>query len=401
MSEANLTAGGGGGVPIRSIAWFPHGTPDDVTIEGARYLKSGFIETDPAKFDAQIWGDTPGLLWTPFASAGIGGGTRRVMDIESNGAGNILIAVCDAVAEQDPRLLRSIDGGSNWTVFSSFVGLTGLGFSSVAYGASKFVIVGEQGKILTSPDGAAWTLRASNVTAGLFSVTFNGSMFVAVGQGVILTSPDGISWLPRTVPAALSGVIITNAEFGNNTWMVADQSGTVATAPADGSVWTLRPTPDISSGLFFDSETALFYAYGHRRAHSSADGLSWLVITTTDGPDNVSSVDTKMLKIGAYFYWVDSRFGALVRSKDLKAASPVYAAQATLTPNYPANPTWVKRLKNGKLLLSYYMGASNSLNLHQGNTAPFAGAVIRTAHDLPDVASSYSQASLPGYSRIS
>jgi hypothetical protein len=62
--------------------------------------------------------------------------------------------------------------------------------TGVAYGNNTFVAVGDDGTILTSPDGVSWTARTSETGYGLYGVTYGNGTFVAVGwYGTILTSP--------------------------------------------------------------------------------------------------------------------------------------------------------------------------------------------------------------------
>jgi len=50
--------------------------------------------------------------------------------------------------------------------------------------------VGEDGTILTSPDGVTWTPRTSGTSNDLNGVAYGNGTFVAVGEdGIILTSP--------------------------------------------------------------------------------------------------------------------------------------------------------------------------------------------------------------------
>jgi hypothetical protein len=47
--------------------------------------------------------------------------------------------------------------------------------------------------------GATWTLRNLGQPHNLFGVAYGNGLFVAVGNdGTILTSPDGVSWTQRT-----------------------------------------------------------------------------------------------------------------------------------------------------------------------------------------------------------
>ncbi|MBC7368370.1 MAG: hypothetical protein H7343_16430, partial [Undibacterium sp.] len=70
----------------------------------------------------------------------------------------------------------------------------------VAYAAGQWVAVGEQGTILTSPDGATWTPRASGFPArwlvgvGYGTPGGSGLWVVVGGSGLILPSPDAITW---------------------------------------------------------------------------------------------------------------------------------------------------------------------------------------------------------------
>ena len=73
----------------------------------------------------------------------------------------------------------------------------------VVWCGSQFVVVGEGGTILTSPDGEEWTQRDSGTEGWLRSVTWDGSKYVAVSGNTILTSPDGIAWKALTLEKTL------------------------------------------------------------------------------------------------------------------------------------------------------------------------------------------------------
>ena len=63
-----------------------------------------------------------------------------------------------------------------------------------------FVAVGDEGTILTSPDGTDWTSPSLDTPHAFEDVAFGDGFFVAVGvhpdtlDGVIFTSPDGSNW---------------------------------------------------------------------------------------------------------------------------------------------------------------------------------------------------------------
>src|SRR5437867_3697097 len=66
---------------------------------------------------------------------------------------------------------------------------------SVTFGGGRWVAVGEQGIIVTSTDGVTWTRRSSGSTRWLVGVGYGNGRFVAVGEaGMILISDDGATW---------------------------------------------------------------------------------------------------------------------------------------------------------------------------------------------------------------
>lgn len=76
----------------------------------------------------------------------------------------------------------------------SFIGL-GARYRSIATDGDVFVLCGEDGKILTSPDGASWTSRNSGTTELLFRIKYDENEFVCVGEnGVLLRSENGMDW---------------------------------------------------------------------------------------------------------------------------------------------------------------------------------------------------------------
>jgi len=84
-----------------------------------------------------------------------------------------------------------------------------LDLTGIAYSQNHFVTVGDQGIILTSSDGIAWTPQNSGTTAHLNGICFGQNCFVAVGvDGTILMSKDGSAWTqiqnPMPTPSLLA-----------------------------------------------------------------------------------------------------------------------------------------------------------------------------------------------------
>jgi hypothetical protein len=129
----------------------------------------------------------------------------------------------------------SVSVASAWTTLSL---PTTASLGSVVYGNGLYVVVGDSGKILTSPDLINWTIQTSGTTFFLISVAYGNSQFVAVGysavvsSGVILHSSDGINWAldsSGTSEGLYSVTTNGNGQFvavGNNGTIIFSSSGT-------------------------------------------------------------------------------------------------------------------------------------------------------------------------------
>ncbi len=98
--------------------------------------------------------------------------------------------------------------GADWSVWNKW--LTRENLNSVTWTGNQFVAVSGKGTILTSEDGETWEQRYFDSTITLNSVTWAGTQLIAagsffyfdtsgnaVGGTVIMTSPDGILWKVR------------------------------------------------------------------------------------------------------------------------------------------------------------------------------------------------------------
>jgi len=117
-------------------------------------------------------------------------------------------------------------------------------FNGVAWSGTQFVTVGSDfGHILTSPDGATWTLHIPGASNPLNGVAWGNNQFVAVGSGgAVLTSPDGVTWTSCNsgTTASLSDVIWASDRFvavGTGSVISTGLSNVVLTS-TDGANWT-------------------------------------------------------------------------------------------------------------------------------------------------------------------
>jgi len=148
----------------------------------------------------------------------------------------------------------------------------------IAYGNGQFVAAGGGPVILTSADGTNWThLFPGSASADLNGVGYGNGQFVAVGYGVgdtvqtILTSADGASWTERA-----SGTVgmLFGAAYGNGQFVVVGKYGAILTS-TDGATWTGRSSAasDLSGIAYGGGQ---FVAAGGGAIVTSADGTNWI-----------------------------------------------------------------------------------------------------------------------------
>ena len=167
------------------------------------------------------------------------------------------VAVANAEAyavDHDPNtavnVITSTDNGLTWTPTGKVDG-TNLNWSSVTYGAGKFVAVANTqiygvGRAMVSTDGLIWHLGGTEEN-GWTDVTYGkdgqgNDLFVAVANSGydtrVMTSPDGSTWTPQTPSSVKSWSSIT---YGNG-FFLALASGTMMTS-VDGVAWIERFAP--------------------------------------------------------------------------------------------------------------------------------------------------------------
>lgn len=140
---------------------------------------------------------------------------------------------------------------------------------SVAYAGGRFVTVGTGSRVLTSPDGIAWTPAATVPTATLLGVAGDGNQWVAVGfGGALFSSIDTTNWIQRNAATTvnLRGVASTAGGF-----IACGDAGTVTTS-FDGATWTAR-----NAGT-----TQNLNAVAHANGRYVAVGNAGTLMTSTD-----------------------------------------------------------------------------------------------------------------------
>lgn len=117
-------------------------------------------------------------------------------------------------------LVLPLPAQSTWTLVSPTSGSrppTTATLWGACYGRGQFVAVGENGTILTSPDGLTWTLRPSGTTAWLTSVAYGFNHYLAVGADrTVVAGESGLAVLSPNLETSLSSRIPTTVPPGTH-----------------------------------------------------------------------------------------------------------------------------------------------------------------------------------------
>ncbi len=179
------------------------------------------------------------------------------------------------------RVIRSTDGGLSWIEESR---PTTRNLYSVSISPQMAVITGEEGTILVSNDsGLTWTPHTAGTASILFGGSVNDSTAVGVGgQGAVVMSVDGGSGWGLTI---LGGQLVffysTSFVVGSTGWAVgstaAPQGNVIIKSTDYGFVWSAQtaPTTEQLFGVSFSSMLS-----------GCAVGTNGAIIYTSDGGNN-------------------------------------------------------------------------------------------------------------------
>lgn len=185
-----------------------------------------------------ILGSTDGKTWQ----------TRLLPpDLQSNEKSFQDIAFADGqwvVVSQQGPVLSSRDG-INWTLGTRTQSLTSWPIRCVAYGNGKWIAGGHSGTVLSSTDGQNWKPQNS-VRENVLDLSYGNGLWVAVGLAVTSTSTDGENW-KTTEWKNWPLEELRAVTYSNSRWLIGGGSGSLLTSE-DGNKWVKTASVSRSAG---------------------------------------------------------------------------------------------------------------------------------------------------------
>lgn len=217
----------------------------------------------------------------------------RLNGVAAYGAGTLIAVGGARAAEDGAVVLRSTDGGANWSAVETDTG--DALFAVAAHGSSTSWAAGEGGILLRSSDGGITWRNAGAAGRTLLGVaTGDGGFVIAVGTGgtASRSSSSGSAW-SISVTKTAEHLYAACADGPRTAW-VAGSRGTVLKTEDGGDTWVRQRsgTGENLRGITAVDESTVF-AVGDRGTvtRSTDGGKTWRVLEVPL-EDNLHSVCT-------------------------------------------------------------------------------------------------------------
>ncbi|MBN9381011.1 MAG: T9SS type A sorting domain-containing protein [Chitinophagaceae bacterium] len=225
------------------------------------------------------------------------------------------------------RLYKSLDG-MHWSKIASpdlgpDADLTNFRqLSSVAFGAGRFVLTSDSGRIFSSSDLQTWTPSNPGTTHNIITVKYLNNTFYAVGDSAtFLSSTDGLTWTTRhtgigDLTGSYQNIFLGNGHLvieANN--RIGAPTFTQVVYDSTGGVWTADSSRPYNYHGFARGR---FYEMSTDSVSVSTDMQHWSAVSLPSNAHSASDV----FEDNAHVYLVSANY-------DTINASPVWHAKIT------------------------------------------------------------------------
>ena len=249
-------------------------TPRAITVVNSKFVIVGD--------NGLVMTSTDGTTWTAVTTTI----TSNLVSVAYDKNNSVLIAV-----GANSAIVRSTDSAATWSTISAPLTCT-LNAVTWAETLDLFVAVGESGVILNSTTGGTtWNQMISGVTTNLNAVSAYLNDVIVVGDaGKILTSPNTILWTQQTsgvttnlngVTAGIIGTTVTGVAVGDGGKIVTSAYDTTFSFNA----WNATSYPSTTTVDLYSAKTvnSAIYAMGSTGTLLNVVGTTWIDCGATAG----------------------------------------------------------------------------------------------------------------------
>lgn len=225
--------------------------------------------------DMDVYTSTDGLVWSRLAT---------LPNHLTQGVATVGTRIVAVGLRRDNTALGSIQVSPDGAAWQSASLANPPRLNAVAYGAGRFVAVGEGGAVLHSTDGLSWSLAPAITPRELLAIHFAADRFVAVGrQGAIITSRDGLVWENRS----FSTVDLWGVTYFRGNWC-ANTNGSLRATNAEVRDGFEVPAPGLpfAWGIHSIGDELLLARGDHGNVLYSEDRTNWYTALFAAAPTN-------------------------------------------------------------------------------------------------------------------
>jgi len=218
----------------------------------------------------------------------------------------------------DGKVLHTTDGIA-WSDVSP-AGVTTDFYGVFAEAAATVYICGAGGAIYKSTDsGATWAAKTSGITTDLYAISGITGLYLAVGaSGKILGSADGDTWASKTTGKTCSLYCVSMYDGTPDLHLVGGEDGCVLSS-ADGTTWadvSISGNTEDVRGISVLSATGAVAVGGNCTVYNTTNaGVAWSAKTT--GQTNVEYYG--VIAVSASEWWVCGTFESILKTADTGA----------------------------------------------------------------------------------
>lgn len=237
----------------------------------------------------KVLGDEPLLYQWYHESTLIPGATNEVLpaaNLTAELAGTYRVVITNAIGAAEASIqVEVVPTGplDSWTWRHPLP--QGNDLNAAAFGLGQYVVVGNAGTLLSTPDLAHWTHQSREEFGDLIDVVFADDRFIAIGAGgQIVSSTNGSDW---TVNRAEPGATLSSIAHGNGVSVIVGSmnGGPEILTSTDGATWKPASFPNLLGSQLSDvtlGDGRFFAAWigGSSPLLVSTNGIDWVPQTT-------------------------------------------------------------------------------------------------------------------------